>query len=510
MTTIDPRLDWQRTSPMAVIFFIARFAHQVVGNGLPAIAGLLAVAATGSDRQWTWLLLGILALASLGLTGSVLSYLRFRFRIIDDRILVHSGVLHREELDIEFNRVQNVSIREPFYMRPFGLALLGIDTAGSGKKEIVLGGIKKTLALTLRETILASKRSPVSPDIDIPVKEQQPGLLLTRSTRDIVIYGMTVNFLLWVAILFGALSGYMEEIFGQLVDLSSIKTSLAVAQEHSGAIVTVLTGLALMVLVFLAFSLIGVAGALIRHHGYRLTVDGETYRKQSGLLSRHDESLKQHKIQAVVWKQNFMARLFGRINMQLRLVSAGSGIETGQLPTGPKAAFLVPALHPAEASKLSAEFLPGCETDRVVFSSVHRRRFILKTLAVSGLPVAVGLSILPTLLVSWMFVLIIPVVLSCFYLLVNQQWKKLGYGIVGEYGFVRTGMIGTQTTLFSLFKVQRIDIRQTPGQRRHGLANLTIHLASHSLAIPYLSLSDAEKFRDLALYYVESADRPWY
>jgi putative membrane protein len=302
----------------------------------------------------------------------------------------------------------------------------------------------------------------------------------------------------------------MEEIFGQLVDLSSIKNFLAAAQDNHGAIVTVLTGIALMALVFFTFSLIGVAGALIRHHGYRLTVDDETYRKTSGLLSRHDESLKQHKIQAVVWKQNLMAHFFGRINMQLRLASAGSGIENGQLPTGPKAAFLVPALHPAEAKELSAEFLPACQADQVIFSSVHRRRFILKTLAVSGLPVVVGLAILPTVLVSWMFVLIIPVVVSFFYLLVNRQWKKLGYGIVGEYGFVRTGIIGTQTTLFPLFKVQRVDIRQTPGQRRHGLANLTIHLASHSLSVPYLSLEDAEKFRDLALYYVESGDRPWY
>ena len=301
MTAIDPRLDWQRTSPMAVIFYIAKFANQVVTNGLPAVAGLLAVAATGDDGHWTRILLGILALASLGLIGSVLSYLRFRFRIVDDRILVHSGVLHREELDIEFNRVQNISIREPFYMRPFGLALLGIDTAGSGKKEIVLGGIKKPLAQSLRETILGARRLPESPDIETPGEAREPGLLLTRSTRDIVIYGMTVNFLLWVAILFGALSGYMEEIFGQLVDLSSIKTFLAAAQDNHGAIVTVLTGIALMALVFFTFSLIGVAGALIRHHGYRLTVDDETYRKTSGLLSRHDESLKQHKIQAVVW-----------------------------------------------------------------------------------------------------------------------------------------------------------------------------------------------------------------
>ena len=69
---------------------------------------------------------------------------------------------------------------------------------------------------------------------------------------------------------------------------------------------------------------------------------------------------------------------------------------------------------------------------------------------------------------------------------------------------------GTRITVFPLFKVQRIDIRQTPGQRRKGLAHLSIHLASHSLNIPYICEGDARSFRDLALYHVESSNRAWY
>lgn len=65
--------------------------------------------------------------------------------------------------------------------------------------------------------------------------------------------------------------------------------------------------LALFIAALLLLPLISVVGALLRYHDYHLTVDGETYRRNSGLLSRHDESMKQHKIQAVVWKQNFGA-----------------------------------------------------------------------------------------------------------------------------------------------------------------------------------------------------------
>ena len=82
--------------------------------------------------------------------------------------------------------------------------------------------------------------------------------------------------------------------------------------------------------------------------------------------------------------------------------------------------------------------------------------------------------------------------------------------MVGKFGFVRTGFIGRKTTVFPLFKVQKVDISQTPGQRRKGLAHLTIHLASHSLKVPYMPAIDAFRMRDLILYYVESTNRPWY
>ena len=44
-------------------------------------------------------------------------------------------------------------------MRPLGLAVLTIDTAGSQSKEITIGGIRKQLAQTLRASILAGAAS---------------------------------------------------------------------------------------------------------------------------------------------------------------------------------------------------------------------------------------------------------------------------------------------------------------------------------------------------------------
>jgi len=494
-----------------VVFFITRFARQMVMQALPALAVLLGLLAA-SDIQWSSVLRGILVLLTALVFGSILSYLRFKFCISEDTVLVRSGVMHREELSVEFNRIQNITIKEPFYMRPFGLALLSMDTAGSQKKEIILGGIARPLALTLRNTILAGTPPAQNADVDQPDGRIEPELLLDRGWRDIVIYGLCANFLLWIAVAFGAVGGsieYSKAFYQWLSSRIALVDYLSALYSDGNVVLGLLVIIALVFAAMLLLPIISVIGALLRHHNYRLTVNGETYYKNSGLLNRRDESLKRHKIQAVVWKQNFVARWFGRINLQLRLTSVAANPAV-QLPTGPGSSFLVPALRPEEATALTTEFQPGCQPDQARFSSVDRRRYTLKTLGLRWLPPIVGVTIIPTILLSWIFVLLLPIALGCAWPVVHQYWKKLGYAVVGDYGFVRTGFLDTQTTVFPLFKVQRIDVRQTPFQRRAGLATLAIHLASHSLTVPYMRVEDVERFRDLALYHVESTDRPWY
>lgn len=512
MSTHNTAVRWHRISPVSVVFFLFQVVRQIGFNSLPAVVVLLAAFTSGGSGRKTLILSALALAAGAGVVFSILHWLRFRFRISGDRVLVRSGVFHREELSVEFGRIQNVSIREPFYMRPFGLAVLGIDTAGSSQKEIQLGGIRKELAVQLREQILSVARSH-APDENVSATEQPgSGLLLSRSVKDIVIYGLTVNFFIWVAIALGAILGAgdtTEKVFARLVEEVQLDEAVKIVQSSGDVLGNVLLLGGLVLAVLLLLPLISVLGALVRHHGYQLTVNGETYRRAGGFLTRHEESLKRHKIQAMVLKRNFVARLFDRTNMQLRQASAGSGMESGQLPTGPRAQFLVPVLTPLELSKLSDEFLPGCDLEAARYSRTDRRRLVGVATGLSAALVAPA-TIAVSLVFSWKFLAVLVLTVLVTWLLANRYWRKAGYAIVGDHGFVRHGLFGIGITVFPLFKVQRVDIQQTPGMRRRGLANLTIHLASHSLTVRYMNAGDAEKIRDLALYHVESSNRAWF
>lgn len=511
MTPTDPSDEWHRISPVSVVFFLFRTTRELALNSLPAVFVLLAALASAGPGRKTAIavLLGLGLLAAIGF--SVLHWLRFRFRLAPDRVLVRSGVLHREELDIDFGRIQNVSIREPFYMRPFGLAVLGIDTAGSSQKEIQLGGIAKPLAVRLQQTFLAADRSGRSAEqageggqTDVPV-------LLTRNVSDIVIYGLTVNFLLWVLIALGLLFGGGENTEAVLVWLAERVQidRLVDSLKDVGAIGVSLLAVLMVFVILTLLSLFSVLGALYRYYGYRLKKQGETYTRSSGILTRHEESIKQHKIQAVVLKQNPVGKAFNRHNMQLRVASAGTSSRDGTLPAGLRPSFVVPALRPHEAETFCREFLEGCELNAARYTRSDPVR-LTRIAVLAAVAIALPATLVPGLLVSMKFFAILPIAAMTAWLLSRFYWRRSGLAVVGDYGFARRGLFGTGTTVFPLFKVQRIDLRQTPGMRRRGLATLHIHLASHSLTVFYLPAKVARRFRDLALYQVESCGRHWF
>jgi putative membrane protein len=211
----------------------------------------------------------------------------------------------------------------------------------------------------------------------------------------------------------------------------------------------------------------------------------------------------------VVWKQNFIARWFGRTNLQLRQASAGSGSEEAQVAGAGKAAFQVPALQPAQLTELTGVFLPGCDSAAARFSPVDQQRFVRVNLAIV-LVIATLPLLAPSILVHPAVLLLLAPIGGLAWLILRRVARAFGWAVDGGFGYVRNGFIGHTTTVFPLFKVQRVDIRQTPIQHRRGIAHLTVHLASHSLTLPYLRLDDAHRIRDLCLYAAESSRKRWY
>jgi len=491
---------WSRTSPIAVVFFFITVLRTAINAGWYRIVGIWGAIQAGKA---SFILPALAVLAMLGIALAILSWWRFRYRLSNNKILIRKGVLQRDQVTIEFSKVQNVRLLEPVYARPFGLALLEIDTAGSARQEVTLGGIDLGLARRLRDRIVGHQDHidpTMDPEPDVNQSDQATQLLLNRSVKEICIYGLTHNGLFWVAAVIGG-------IFSQVDEEAWMGPQRLFAWFNVDAWpVWQILGFALLAVCLLP--LLSALGAIWRHYDYRLYRRHDVYRRQSGLLSKHDETIKRHKIQAAIWHQNFIAKWFGRVNLKLRQAKAGSA--DADVPGSRKPSFLVPVLRPQEAASLTSDMLPGLDIEMPSFSRVQRVQYIKKNLLYSwswviamihlALAFAIGLWTL------WLAPLSLLFIAGCLYI----SWRKLGYAISGDHGLTRTGFVGSKVTIFPLFKVQRIDLRQSPSQRRLGLAHLTFHLASHSITIPYIHLVDAQRIRDLTLYTIESSQQRWF
>ena len=555
MTPSDPGA-WQRTSPFAIVFFIGRTIKSFTQSLIQLVAtfGVLAVFIERNPQVWLAIPVGILAI----IAGGVLQYWFFRFRIEEDRIHIHQGVVRKTALDLPFDRVQGINVERSLIDRILGLVTVSLDTAGSGTVEGQLPSVTSELADDLRGRIRASRPAKAADDVsagDVPVvsaegvtretsgpAESLGQVLLKLRAGDIVRIGFANRNLVLAAAFLG--------IFGQSLAFVAERLDPIVEEAFLGAgtLIQVLVVIGFVigfVIAGLAFSLLG---AFLRYHGFTLWREGTAYRTRAGLLTQREVVVENRKIQQLTLSHNQILRLFRRHRLRAlpaALVPKGGGEAAGlqiaevlevPLLKGPEAEDLRARLFGREGGALS--LLPQTPafkrvsptyiralTLRISFTSVLiATPFLIGVLqADAGTRLAdavlgfTGTTFLSPLLADGV---VGPVALGLFLwwlasipvaaLIAWVRWRRQGYLHDDDGLASRSGFFGRKVDAFLFRKAQSVDVTQSPLQTRKGLATLNVRLACGQIAVPYLDLGVASRLRDYMLYRVESSRLRWH
>ena len=495
---------WQRISPASVIYFVLKFVMAIVQNAISAIAPVAAVLATTGDQRWFILGSIALAAATILLVGAALSYLKFKFRIDKDAILIRSGVFTRKRLTLSFDRIQNVAFREPIYFRPFDLVILAIESAGSSDEEVGLAGIPRTLAEDIRRHVLAHKKSaqgaPKVEDETIQEAAETADTvdLLRQPIPELVRYGLSNNNI-WVfaGIAAGALS-QMDELW----ETGVMQSVFALVGETVGTGIVAITTFIIFVAFLVLLLLMGasVLGSIIVNYKYHLTYHDDRYHRTRGLFERQETSVPEIKVQTLRIEQPIIAQLLDRFHLTFKQV----GFE-GHQNANRKQKFIVPSIQVPFYRSLTRRLFNNTDVLDQPLRPVSDRFIYRHAIYTFGIP-PVLISI-PWLLNGYLigfFALFLPLVILPFVIL---RKRRYGYATDGEHAVIRSGFLGHTLSVFPLYKVQTIMISQSPGQKSAGLANMTIKLAGHSLTVPYMPLDDARTWRAAALKQTESGKR---
>ena len=491
---------WQRTSPLAVLFFFGKLLKTIAKNAWQSIAPFVAFVYAREGDLVTNIVLGGVAFLLIVTIVSVLNFWFFRFQLNHDSILIRQGVLKKKQLDIKFDRIQGINTQQNIVYRYFGLVTISFDTAGSSGSEGNLPAVPLKFAESLR-SMVGDKRERAATDDTAP--DADP--LLALDWRDMVRIGIADRRVLIVLAILGPLAERLgddaDEVIANYVERAADGAFQFGIASGIMIVAMAVIGLALF------FALISIAAALLRYHNFELFLDESTLRSRGGLLTRHEVSMHLSKIQTLRLEQGLVMRWLDRYRLSAR--QARSSHKHGKNKN-----FIIPIVTAAQADHLR-EILLAPEGDNLQQVPTNKQFLAISPHYMRSRILFLGL--LPAVVATtglWQALgpasLVVLLCLPATILLTYQSWRRAGY-LCSEEGFVRrSGLLGYRSVALLYRKVQRVSLTQSRYQRRKNLASLRVYMASGSVRIPYIEHDTAKQLRDYILYKVEASQQAWH
>ena len=508
---LDRFANWQRVRPIGALYFADKFIRGLFSNFFVLIPMFIGVRSgfNQNPQLGSMVLVGIFAIFIIFILAT---YYAFQFRINDGRIEIRKGVLKRLRLNVPYDKVQDIKLEKPFYYRSSNMTVVILDTAGSSKQEATLVALPDEDAESLKRIVQSSqsqessssiKRSgqPESQQANSPAAEE---LINTRSLTDLVIHGITNN---RVWIILGALAPFVDDAIGEIDSwLAYLNLSEYYSIEQQG-LVLFTTILVSTIIIFIAlvtgFSIIG---SIVSYYGYSLYLAGDRLKRQSGLITRYQVNLKLSRIQHIVYKQDWLDGLFGRINLIYKQINTQVQTVDNQQRT-----LLVPSVTHVQGYELGRTAFFHKNPFDLTYKPVSKRYILQKGLTIT-LPITIFILTMTILAINdgapnymlW-WLLVAPIV----QILIVLRWYRWGYVFDNQHLYIRKGFLGLSKNVYPLFKTQQCALKQSVFMRRKGLATSELKFASALAKVPFMPISDCHQLIDSALFSAESSQHSW-
>jgi putative membrane protein len=416
---------------------------------------------------------------AIGLLVALWRYYGLRFFVNGIELVVERGLIGREVRTIRLEQIQDLRVKQGVMHRLLGVADVEIETAGGKGAEQKLSALSLKDIEELRGQIESARSrqtvgqvaTSTAPEMSAPVQ-----VLHQVSLRELVVAGLTSNSILsGLAVLgmaWGLLNDFIPErqIFNAIRDgIISAKTQLGAVSEASWIttavlVVIVATGLLLIALTF------SVAGTISRYFNYRITHSPRGLVREGGLLTRHSSTLAVDRVQTMSFSVGILRRPLGR--MAVYVTTAASKADEDQN----KQDMLLPIARCEQAPAIAGLILPS-----IARATVDSLRRVARVQVSRGTKKSIiFFVIVSTALVvfyqsAWPLLLLTMLPLS--YAMHLRSWKVSGFKLVDGIWHMRQGLIGWTYRLIPASNTQVVVLRQSPFDRRYGVASIYIDCA---------------------------------
>lgn len=534
-------------SPISVVFFLGKHLSRLpklLWNHvhLPVlVTGLSVVVSVSLKLYWLWIVvLGVIIslLLFLLLLAAFLTYIRFRYKISDDVIVVREGVFRVVQTDVPWSQVRAINMRRNFVERLTNLATISVDTAGTSTAEVLIPALGLGLAESLRDKV-----AYVSQDPDTEAKQDTPSYSLYRiAAKDLLLASFCSSGAIGIVVgcvFFGSLFLFCSLIaglgtnldpsfnpglnpinfftqgmarvieqfhFGFLTVFRALEQTTGIAMTRSWFLMLVSTIGILIVAVLFFYSVLFVL-CFISNFNLHLQRRKDGLSISRGLFTTRYSSLSSRKIQTLSLRMNFREVLFQIGELVAR-----------QSTSGRDHRLVIPSCPAHIQQQVRDEILgnirsrlrlqPNAQEIKPISLVYLFQVFFNHLVAMLIVLVATTLLFLlandsPVQSLWWLLWIPMGLIIACI------CWRKAGYAWDSEMVLSKRGLLGYKLTLGRLGKVQYTSIKQNAIQRLTGKSTLTLYFATRNIEVPYIKLSVARQVADYVLHFVETKEIFW-
>lgn len=478
-----------RQSPFAIVQIIYKSYISLIKQLWPVL--ILVFVRDGGMTKIAYLAIATVAISMI---VSIIRYFKYYYYVEGDSLIVQSGLITKSVKNIPFSKIQTIDYEQNIIHKICNVVQVKIDTAGTGKEELSMDALSFTDAEKLRSFILSSKdmMEAITTEESLEPLIPQEEVIISLSFKDILKVGILENHLQSGGIILLAILSFWERlnelnIFGEISrdDVSNFMQSLRVA---------VIVGVLFIVISFL-FSIIRMTLSYF-NLSFSRVMDGFTYR--AGLFTTQQVSLKDYKIQTLSWSSNMLQGLLGISDIYLRHASS------------------------KEVDHKKSIRIPGCSSrhinDIISYLYPDASDFLYKYHSDTSFFKRYLIYLIPVILIATSFCLYVReylymggcILVGALLLLHRyKRSKKLSIRLSESLMHISYGSFGEKFTLVPHYKIQSIELSQSPYQRRADVANITIYTSAQNIRIPYIKLNDALFVYDYVLYKIESSTKNW-
>jgi putative membrane protein len=481
-----------RTSPRVLL------VHTITFRQARALAPVvLGVGATrGLDDGLTTIVALVVGITLLSLLFAAVSWWRFSYAVGDRAVVVTRGLLTRSVRTVPLDRVRGVEVETPLLHRAFGLVRVRIDAAAgsavTGNEELLVDGVPRAEGDRLRTVLLTRRPRPAAEGAAVPATGDPAGPVEPAEPVEEEIARFDNRWLLYAPLVGGYLAVPLAAVgaLGRLVDElpERFVPDVDGPDVVDGSVVSIAVGAAALVLV-----LGSIIGAAVVNWRFRLVRRGGSLVAVRGLVTRRHTELEIDRIRGYTVSEGLGMRLVGAARASALVTGLGDAARRGQLlPLGPR----------AEAWSLGQRLVEAPGPLRA-HPPAARRRAVVRSV-VPGLVVLLA-GVVLTATLGWWWVAVAGAVLAA--LGVPQglgRYAALGHAAGPRSLAVRSGWLLRAHTVLQRRAVIGWQVRQSPFQRRAGLATVLACVGAGSGGYAAVDLAAAE-----AAEFAEAASGRW-